>query len=92
MKTLKLLKPKKSQMKGQSLHQCVLCSPEASETNSVTNETNWYGRPYPDSMLVNKDGKYFCIPHYRWRYGPQASDEAKLSLKEERQGLEKGSV
>ena len=83
MPTIRLKRPTRRQKVGQSLHACVYCGGEASETNANTNETNWYGRLYPESMLVYKDGKWMCKPHYRWYYHNRNIDKAKLEMKEE---------
>jgi len=80
---LHLLKPRKESLKGQILHACAFCGGETSEINTNTNETNCYGKLYPESMLVCKDGKWMCKPHYRWYYHNRNIDKAKLEIKEE---------
>ena len=79
---LRLKRPTRRQKVGQSLHACVYCGGEASETNANTSETNWYGRLYPESMMVYKDGKWICKPHYRWYYHNRNIDETKITIEE----------
>ena len=83
MPTLRLLRPTRRQKVGQPLHACVNCGDEASETNANTSETNWYGKLYPESMMIKKDGKWRCIPHYHWYYHNRNIDTAKLEINEE---------
>ena len=41
---------------------------------------NRYGRLYPESMLVERDGKRYCTPHYIFRYTHIDTDEFEVDV------------
>ena len=68
MPTLRLKHLPRIFLKNKTLRFCPLCGGEHSETNSETSETNWYGRPYPEKMMIQENGIWYCRPHYRWKH------------------------
>ncbi len=53
---------------GEKFRACHLCGGDWSETDGDTDQTNWYGRLYPESLMAERDGKFFCLSHYNWRF------------------------
>jgi hypothetical protein len=47
-----------------------------------------YGRFYRESQLVRREGRYYCTPHYTWRFRNKDYDDIKLDLDENYRGPE----
>ena len=78
---------------GEKWRPCHLCGPSWNETNDDTEETNWFGRHYPESLMTYRDGKWLCNVHHRWRYHNKDWDKVKLDKSEEdREGPVKGNT
>jgi hypothetical protein len=79
---------------GEKFRGCHLCGGHYSETDGDTGETNWYsGGLYPESLLIKRDGRYFCVLHYTFRYRHKDIDEELWDMPDhDREGPEKGSV
>ena len=78
---------------GEKFRACHMCGGAWSETDDDTEETNYYGRLYPESLLVERDGRYFCLSHYSWRFSKKdADDEPWDEPDADRELPEKGSV
>ena len=60
---------------GEKFRACHLCGGDWSETDEDTDQTNWYGRLYPESLLVERDGRWFCLSHYTWRFSKKDADD-----------------
>lgn len=41
-----------------------------------------YGHRIPYSQAVQRDGKFWCIPHYNFRFNKKDRDEAKIHVEE----------
>jgi len=41
-----------------------------------------YGRMYPQSEMVQRDGKWFCKAHYRFRYRHKDMDDVRINIDE----------
>lgn len=90
---LKHPSPDDKQYLGQAWRPCTICDPGGTETNDDTEETNWFGRLYPESLMVYRDGKWYCDVHYRWRFHNKDLDAAKIEITEEdREGAVKGNT
>jgi hypothetical protein len=77
---------------GEKFRACHLCGGHWSETDGDTSETNYYGRLYPESLLVERDGRWYCSSHYNWRFNKKDTDEPFDMPDSDRQGPEKGTV
>lgn len=78
---------------GEKFRACHLCGGSWSEADESTAETNYYGRLYPESLLVERDGRFFCLSHYNWRFSKKdADDEPYDEPDEDRELPEKGFV
>ena len=78
---------------GEKFRACQMCGGHWSETDGDTGQTNYYGRLYPESLLVERDGKWYCLYHYDWRFRHKDIDDESFDIDEEdREGPEKGSV
>ena len=78
---------------GEKFRACHLCGGDWSETDGDTEETNYYGRLYPESLLIERDGKWFCSSHYNWRFSKKdADDEPWDEPDHDRELPEKGIV
>ena len=77
---------------GEKFRSCHLCGGSYSETDEDTEETNYYGRLYPESLLVERDGRYFCLSHYEFRFYKKDIDEPFDMPDSDREGPQKGSV
>ena len=60
---------------GEKFRACHLCGGNWSETDEDTDQTNWYGRLYPESLLIERDGRWFCLSHYTWRFSKKDADD-----------------
>ena len=60
---------------GEKFRACHLCGGNWSETDEDTDQTNWYGRLYPESLLIERDGRFFCLSHYSWRFSKKDADD-----------------
>ena len=60
---------------GEKFRACHLCGGNWSETDEDTDQTNWYGRQYPESLLIERDGRWFCLSHYTWRFSKKDADD-----------------
>jgi len=45
-----------------------------------------YGNFYPASLLVERDGKYYCLAHYNWYFSSYDKDDEDVDLNEEGRG------
>ena len=52
------------------------------EAEQPTDGTIYGGRMYPESELVLHEGKYYCVPHFHFRFDGQFKDDYKLDVKE----------
>jgi len=78
---------------GEKFRACHLCGGSWSETDEDTGETNYFGRLYPESLLIERDGRWFCTPHYTFRFRHKDMDDEPFDLPDgDREGPEKGSV
>ena len=78
---------------GEKFRACHLCGGDWSETDGDTDQTNWYGRLYPESLLIERDGRWFCLSHYTWRFSKKdADDEPWDEPDEDRELPERGFV
>lgn len=78
---------------GEKFRACHLCGGSYSETDEDTEQTNYYGRLYPENLMVERDGIWFCSSHYTWRFSKEdADDEPWDEPDEDREGPEKGTV
>ena len=41
-----------------------------------------HGRMYPTRALILREGKYYCKPHYRFRFHPKDRDKQKIQIQE----------
>lgn len=78
---------------GEKFRACHLCGGAWSETDGDTSQTNYYGKLYPESLLAERDGRYFCLSHYKFRYYHKDIDDEPFDLPDsERDGPQKGTV
>ena len=78
---------------GEKFRACHLCGGNWSETDEDTGETNYYGRQYPESLLVERDGRWYCLSHYNWRFRRKDEDDESFDMPDEDRELpEKGIV
>ena len=77
---------------GEKFRACHLCGGAWSETDGDTAETNYYGRLYPESLMAERDGRWYCLSHYNWRFSKKDADEVFDMPSSDREGPEKGSV
>lgn len=60
---------------GEKFRACHLCGGDWSETDGDTDQTNWYGRLYPESLMAERDGRWYCLSHYTWRFSKKDADD-----------------
>jgi len=78
---------------GEKFRACYLCGGAWSETDDDTSQTNYYGRLYPESLMVERDGHWYCLSHYRFRFYKKDIDDEPFDMPDEDRELpEKGSV
>ena len=78
---------------GEKFRACHMCGGAWSETDEDSEETNYYGRLYPESLLVERDGRFYCLSHYKFRfYRKDIDDEPWDEPDADREGPEKGTV
>lgn len=78
---------------GEKFRSCHLCGGHWSEVDDSTGETNYYGRLYPESLMIERDGRWFCLSHYNWRFNKKdADDEPYDEPDADRELPEKGIV
>lgn len=78
---------------GEQWRGCVMCGGSYSEADDDTGQTNFYGRLYPESLMVERDGKYYCTKHYNWRFIKRDSDvRIEIAESDERELPEKGTI
>jgi len=82
MSKIRLQKPRNigERYAGEKWRHCAVCSVGSTETNEDTDETNWYGRMYPESMMTYRDGKWYCNVHYRWKFRKKDMDDAGFEM------------
>lgn len=42
-----------------------------------------YGRLYPESEMIERDGKWYCNSHYHWYYGVRDWADSKIDIVED---------
>lgn len=78
---------------GEKFRPCYLCGTDWSETDTDTAETNYFGRLYPESLLIERNGRWFCTNHYTWRFRHKDINEEPFDMPDEdREGPPKGTV
>jgi hypothetical protein len=41
-----------------------------------------YGLFYPESSLMERDGRWYCVTHAHWRFAQKDRDDSKLDIEE----------
>jgi len=78
---------------GEKFRACHLCGGEWEETDGDTDETNYYGRQYPESLIAERDGRWYCLSHYNWRFRHKDEDDDPYDEPDaDRELPERGSV
>jgi hypothetical protein len=60
---------------GEKFRACHLCGGDWFETDEDTEQTNYYGRLYPESLMAERDGFWYCLSHYTWRFQHKDEDD-----------------
>ena len=60
---------------GEKFRACHLCGGNWSETDEDSGQTNWYGRLYPENLMAERDGRWYCLSHYNWRFHHKDMDD-----------------
>lgn len=59
---------------------CYICGKYEAEQSDEG--TIYGGRMHPESELILYEGKYYCVPHFDYRFNMQFIDDYKLEIEE----------
>lgn len=79
--------PKHFENLNEAWRSCVLCgytstSAEIPLGEEDTPDAVSGGCMYPESSLIERDGKYYCVEHYRFRFGKKDMDDETIDVEE----------
>lgn len=72
--------PRKFKNLDEKWRNCYYCG-QAEATQSDIG-TILGGRMWPESELVEYQGRWYCIEHFNWRFTPKFRDETKFDIKD----------
>ncbi len=70
-------------VQGEKYYTCVWCGGVETYTDSFSGSEHKYGRLYPESELIERDGKRYCSDHYHWVFPVKDWAEMTVDISED---------